>query len=231
MFFRPYLTLETIFVFWSINKSFEAEKRLQGFTGGIYESVQSIKSKKGGYSMKDELLTIKEFAARAGISRQAVYQKLDGKLSDYVVIVNGKKMLDKRALAIENTNKIIDEAYADTCKPVKQENDKKNSQDNQVEIEWLKAELDKKDKLLKRLEEKIDKKDAEITKLNDALIDALDKAHKLTDQQQQLQQLMQTRLLDVPPVEAAATHEPEPEPEPESEQPVKRKGFFSKLFG
>lgn len=180
--------------------------------------------------MKDGLLTIKEFAARAGISRQAVYQKLDGKLSSYVVIVNGKKMLDKRALDIENTSKTISETYADTCKSVKQENDKKDNQDNQEnqeKIEWLKAELDKKDKLLKRLEEKIDKKDAEITKLNDALIDALDKAHKLTDQQQQLQQLMQTRLLDVPPVEAAAT----PEPEPEPEQPVKRKGFFSKLFG
>lgn len=179
--------------------------------------------------MKDELLTIKEFAARAGISRQAVYQKLDGKLSAYVVIVNGKKMLDKRALDIENINKTITETCGDTCKPVKRESDNKDNQCKQIDIEWLTAELDRKDKLLKRLEEKIDKKDAEITKLNDALIDALDKAHRLTDQQQQLQQLMQTRLLDAPLVEAAAT--PEPEPEQEHTQPVKRKGFFSKLFG
>lgn len=51
--------------------------------------------------MKDkELLTIKEFAEAAGVSSQAVYQRLNKSLQGYVVEVDGKKHLKKEALEL-----------------------------------------------------------------------------------------------------------------------------------
>lgn len=51
--------------------------------------------------MKDnEILTIKEFATAAGVSSQAVYQRLTKSLQPYVVEINGKKHLKREALAL-----------------------------------------------------------------------------------------------------------------------------------
>lgn len=51
--------------------------------------------------MKDnELLTIKQFAEAAGVSSQAVYQRLTKSLQPYVVELNGKKHLKREALAL-----------------------------------------------------------------------------------------------------------------------------------
>lgn len=51
--------------------------------------------------MKDnDLLTIKEFAEAAGVSSQAVYQRLTKSLQPYVVKVNGKKHLKREALEL-----------------------------------------------------------------------------------------------------------------------------------
>ena len=51
--------------------------------------------------MKDnEILTIKEFATAAGVSPQAVYQRLTKSLQPYVVEINGKKHLKREALEL-----------------------------------------------------------------------------------------------------------------------------------
>lgn len=50
--------------------------------------------------MKEDLLTIKEFAEAAGISQQAVYQRLNKSLQGYVVVLNGKKHLKQEALSL-----------------------------------------------------------------------------------------------------------------------------------
>ena len=48
--------------------------------------------------MKDELLSVSDFAKKLNISVQAVYKQLNGKLKPYLTIVNGKKMLQVQAL-------------------------------------------------------------------------------------------------------------------------------------
>lgn len=48
--------------------------------------------------MKDELLSVSDFAKKLNISVQAVYKQLNGKLKPYLTIVNGKKMLQIQAL-------------------------------------------------------------------------------------------------------------------------------------
>lgn len=42
-------------------------------------------------SEKQEYMTIKEFAAAAGVTEQAVYKQLNNKLSTYSTMLNGKK--------------------------------------------------------------------------------------------------------------------------------------------
>lgn len=50
--------------------------------------------------MKDEYLSIAEFAKRAGVTRQAVYKKLTTELSDYVNEVDNKKVISSKALRL-----------------------------------------------------------------------------------------------------------------------------------
>ena len=50
--------------------------------------------------MKDELLSVSDFAKKLNISVQAVYKQLNGKLKPYLTIVNGKKMLQAQALEV-----------------------------------------------------------------------------------------------------------------------------------
>ncbi len=47
-----------------------------------------------------EFLTISEFATKAGVSRQAVYKQLTTKLTNYVKVDNGKKLINKEALEL-----------------------------------------------------------------------------------------------------------------------------------
>ncbi len=109
--------------------------------------------------MKDkELLTIKEFAEAAGVSSQAVYQRLTKSLQPYVVELNGKKHLKREALAL------FDGAEA------KAEN---------KEVEQDSINLDK--ELIKTLQATIsilqgqlETKDAQISELNARLKDALE---------------------------------------------------------
>lgn len=48
---------------------------------------------------EDGLLTIKEFAELAGVSRQTVYKQLNNRLNPYCQLVDNQKMLEGRALA------------------------------------------------------------------------------------------------------------------------------------
>lgn len=49
--------------------------------------------------MNDGLLTVQQFADAAGISKQAVYKKLNNQLKPFVQLVDGKKMLQNKALS------------------------------------------------------------------------------------------------------------------------------------
>lgn len=45
-----------------------------------------------------ELLTVQEFAEKAGVSVQAVYKRLNNSLNPYIQLVDGRKMLKSSAL-------------------------------------------------------------------------------------------------------------------------------------
>ena len=49
-------------------------------------------------SKNNSLLTIKEFATAAGVSKQTIYNQLNGRLKPFVKVINDTKMLEKSAL-------------------------------------------------------------------------------------------------------------------------------------
>lgn len=57
--------------------------------------------------MEKKYYTVAEFAKKAGISKQAVYQSLDKKLNNYVKEVDGKKYISRDAFSVFNS-KLID---------------------------------------------------------------------------------------------------------------------------
>ena len=97
-----------------------------------------------------EYLTIKEFAEAAGVSKQAVYQRLTGALKPYVSIRDGIKYVNIKALKLYKGD--------DAVKKLKK-NNQEESNIVQVDsmVELLKRELDEKntqiDELHKLLEQ------------------------------------------------------------------------------
>lgn len=55
--------------------------------------------------MKEEYISISEFAKRAGVSRQFIYKELSTKLSTYCKEIDGQKMLNTKALELFDVNK------------------------------------------------------------------------------------------------------------------------------
>lgn len=45
-------------------------------------------------------LSVKEFAAAAGVSNKAIYQQLNGRLKEYCKVINNVKMIDEKALEV-----------------------------------------------------------------------------------------------------------------------------------
>ena len=93
---------------------------------------------------QNEYLSIKEFADAAGVSKQAVYQRLTGTLKPYVSIKDGVKYLNIRALELYKED--------DAVKKLKKNNqEESNSVQVDSMVELLKRELDQKNKQITEL--------------------------------------------------------------------------------
>ena len=91
-----------------------------------------------------EYLTIKEFAEAAGVSKQAVYQRLTGALKPYVSIRDGIKYVNIKALKLYKGD--------DAVKKLKKNNqEESNSVQVDLMVELLKRELDQKNKQIDEL--------------------------------------------------------------------------------
>lgn len=94
--------------------------------------------------MENELLTVAAVAKRLNVSVQSVYQQLNGRFKPYLIVVDGKKMLDSRALEPKITEK--------ESKP-----DLTNRLINtlEAEVEMLKEQIKIKDKQIESQAEQI----------------------------------------------------------------------------
>ena len=172
-------------------------------------------SKKEGNDMDDQqYITVKEFAQRAGVSIQSVYQSLNKRLKPYLKIVDNRKMLNIKAL---------EEIYGiSDVKEVEQSVEQENKVDVNELINILKAQIEIKDR-------QIAEKDRQIAEMQ-----------KLVDQEQQLSLKAQNRLENLEQKSNQDAVEPEPagdqnqveqvvkvEPEKQTEKPIK--SMFERL--
>lgn len=130
-----------------------------------------------------EKISITEFAKRANVSRQAVYKRLsqvDDKLTEYVNLVDNKKMLDIQAL---------EDVYGIEVDKEVDKNDNSESTSCQSNVNLDNHENKVEDMLLKQIEilqEEIKIKNEQIEQL-----------HKLLDQEQQLRMVSEQKKLEI----------------------------------
>lgn len=186
---------------------------------------------------KQEYMTVKEFAAAAGVTEQAVYKQLNGKLSTFSTRLNGKKVIKIEALQEYGFNQIQPEIQL--FKPDIQLFQPKFNQElseKEAEIVRLKEQIqqqkvDDLSRQVEELKEQIREKNNQIGSLHDLLRES----QEALSRQQQLAALQEQRILQLTASEpeAAATVDPE---EPEEDQTAaeqaagEKKGFFRKIL-
>lgn len=133
---------------------------------------------------EQEYIGISEFAKRVNVSKQAVYQQLNKKLKAYLIIENGTKKLNTRAIL---------EVYGKT---ENQENSKEVGQDlTKVLIDSLTNQLTEKDKQLNEKDRQISElhklmatTQMQLTEATYRLQELTDKSYEETNQEEEKQQ-------------------------------------------
>ena len=160
--------------------------------------------------MKDEYISVSEFAKRAGVTKQSVYQRIQGRLKKYVKDLNGQKVIHIKAL---------NEVYGvDLEQGLEQDLNKGSQEKNVIEmavIDMLRAELETKNQQLQE-------KDKQIASLTAALenttqeLNVAQALHAGTMQQQLSPGSDQSQELEPVIDVAAQAATPEPTQEPEA---------------
>ena len=142
-------------------------------------------------SQDKSYISIAEFAERAGVSKQAVYQRLNKSLKKYVKIEKGKKYINIKALE-DLYSKEVEQVFQGKNQGVEQgiEAEKEGQLINRL-IDTLQEELKQKD-------EQLNEKDRQIKEL-----------HNLLDQQQQLAAMDRKKILELEDQLAQEQEEPQ----------------------
>lgn len=147
--------------------------------------------------MVDQYVSIKEFAARAGVSPQSVYKRLNqvgNQLSNYIKPVGNQRMLNIRALQdvygieVDNQNQPVEQPVVNFSQPDQM----------QDQIKMLQDQLGIKDQQLREQAERDQKKDEQIRKLHEELIEQDQRHHEeIQTMQELLSQEQKLHLLSV----------------------------------
>lgn len=158
---------------------------------------------------KNELLTVQQFADAAGISKQAVYKSINNQLKPFVQLVDGKKMLERRALSVVYGIE-VDQPLTNRVNPLN------------LTLQMLQQQLEEKDRQLAA-------KDLQIKELSDELAkerahsrETSDKMAVLAKNAQELQAMGQLPSPEETDEPAGVVIEDEPG--------QKKRGFFYNLF-
>ena len=156
--------------------------------------------------MMDEWISVKEFSERAGISVQAVYKQLNKKLKPYLTVMDGKKMLNIKAL---------EEVYGKT---------------EQQETQPVKQEMN--EKLLNQLIAQLEEKDRQINELHRLLANT---QMQLTESLHTVQMLEDKQNTEQQEEQKEQTVEPDrtedEEIKPVSTEKKEKKPWWKKFFG
>lgn len=128
---------------------------------------------------QNEYIGIAEFAKRVKVSKQAIYQQLDKKLKPYLIVIDGKKKLNIKAMS-----EVYDKQREEIDKEVVQE-------ENNKLIEVLTQQLMEKDKQLNERDNQINSliknlsvAQMQLTEVSHRLQELEDKSGEKPDQEQ-----------------------------------------------
>lgn len=171
--------------------------------------------------VQDELLTVQEFAEKAGVSVQAVYKRLNNSLNPYIQLVEGRKMLKSSALS-----EVYGVEVEQPIQPFIQPRLNGETGSSEVDFWWEQvAQLQAESSTERQHSRELAGRVAELS----------EKVVVLTDQAQKLQLAqMSPQLMDAGGG-AADPAEPEPTPPPgqpqEPPEPEQPKSWWSRIFG
>ncbi len=138
--------------------------------------MEEIKEK----TSENEYVSIAKFAEMAGITKQAVYQRLNKDLSTYVKVDGKVKMVSTAALSLFAVKLNVKEQPIESLVEQAVEQDSiQVEQDNLKLIEYLKAENE-------RLKQQIDEKDGIIVKKDEIIVRYADRFAALAERAQEL---------------------------------------------
>lgn len=180
---------------------------------------------------KKTVMTIKEFAAAAGISEQAVYKQLNGKLSTFSTRLNGKKAIKIEALQEYGFNKIQPEIQPEIqlFQPkFNQELSEKEAEIVRLKEQIQQQKVDDLSRQVEELKEQIREKNHQIESLHDLLRES----QAALSRQQQLAAMQEQRIvqLTASEPETAATVEHEEPEEDQTAAEQQKKGLFRRLL-
>lgn len=157
---------------------------------------------------KSDLLTVSQFAAAVGQSRQNIYKelsKVDSKLTTYLHIIDNRKYIEISAIKLYKKNETVNYSDNQSVNCDKKTTEKRHNGDNLLTGE--------KDERILFLERELEEKNKQIETL-----------HKLLDQQQQLSLHLQAKI-DGLALEEPAGGTEEPAKVSEQQEKPKRKRF------
>lgn len=163
---------------WKSNITFHSHM-LYGIEHGIHRIIINM------VTGNNEYMTVKEFAAAAGVTRQTIYSQIDrGVLSEFVTEIDGAKMIDRKALSKFTV--------------------KRQSSDSQND-----SKIDSQNELIKALQERISAQEKTIEHQQQT-IESLTAALTGAQQLQYLERQERMKLLEVAEAEPSSTDEAEP---------------------
>lgn len=149
----------------------------------------------------DNLLTVAEYADAKRITKQAVYKQLNNRLKEFLVVVDGKKYIDKAALC--NSQK------TDSTEVKQDSTEVEQPSNNQIQP-WLQAQIEEKDKTIESLLRQVES----LTQQNERLTDLLHNSQVLLAAEKQQQMI-------------TAQAESEEQTEEQTEEPQEKRSIFS----
>ena len=118
--------------------------------------------------MKDEYISVSEFARRAGVSRQAIQQRLDTSLRDFVKLAQGKKLLNIKGLELFDGVNLAQGFVKENVKLAQASNEQNDTLEQGI-LDLLRAELVAKNHQLEVKEQQLREKDQRIAELTDRI--------------------------------------------------------------
>ena len=177
----------------------------------------------------NDYLTISEVAKLTNRSYQNISQRTKTSLSKYVVVINGRKMLNKEVLSefnlSSNEEGFKEEIKVENKTPLN-DNSTPLHQSNEEDLNELIKELREE---IKRKDEIIISKDEQLQKQTEQIIDLSNRVVELFENSQKLQ-LQTSYLLSENNFDRDDEQILRPSDENIEDKPPKKKGFFARFF-